>query len=179
MDGTHKTTALVGREDQLFDLDQVLSRAIQYETPQSVLVVGNQGVGKTRLLDHWLRSVEEKRPLVRIHRCRATPGAPSYSLFTLMLESRFNLRDATDRLEAFRAQVEEVLLDRRLTEVLHFLGGFVGIKVRDNPFLRALEDAPAQHDQIARTVLRRFLEMDAQRSPLLIILEDLQDADDA
>jgi tetratricopeptide (TPR) repeat protein len=184
MDGKENTSAtsvtapLVGRKQELSELGQILERAIQYETPQSVLLFGNQGVGKTRLLDHWLKAMETQRPDVRVLRTKAVPQAPAYAMFTALLESRFSLREAADRAESFRAQVEEVLLDRRLTEVLHFLGGFIGIKVRENPFLRALEDAPAQHDQIARTVLRRFLETDAQRAPLLLVLEDLQGADD-
>jgi tetratricopeptide (TPR) repeat protein len=170
---------LVGRQQELSDLHQILDRAIQYETPQSVMLVGNQGVGKSRLLDLWVAQAQDRYPQMRAFRSGAASGSATYAVFASLLEARFALKDASDPAEAFRAQVEEVLLDRRLTEVLHFLGGFVGITVRDNPFLRALEDDPAQHDQIARTVLRRFLEMDAQRTPVLIVIEDLQDADDA
>lgn len=172
-------STLVGRDQELSDLQQVLERAITYETPQSVLVVGNQGVGKSQLLISWLRQVQDRHPEVRVLRCRATAGMGTYGVFSGLLENRFQLKDTTDPAEAFRTQVEEVLLDRRLTEVLHFLGSFVGVTVRESPFLRALEDVPAQHDQIARTVLRRFLEMDAERRPLVLVLEDLQVADDA
>jgi tetratricopeptide (TPR) repeat protein len=171
--------SLVGRTQELADLHEVLDRSIQYETPQSVLLVGNQGVGKSRLLDAWTEQAQDRHPELRILRCQALPAGAGYGLFSSLLEARFGLKGATDPQEHFRAQVEEVLLDRRLTEVLHFLGVFLGVSVRENPFLKALEDAPAQHDQIARTVLRRFLEMDAGRTPLLLILEDLQRADEA
>jgi len=171
---------LVGRRHELNKLGQVLDRAIQYETPQIVLVLGSQGVGKTRLVEQWIQeSVKEDYFQVRTFGCHATQGAPSYSLFASLLRNRFELPQAGEGiLESFRAQVEEVLEDRRLAEVLHFLGSFIGVSVPDNPFIRALEDAPGQHDQIARTVLRRFFELDAQRSPVLLVLEDLHLADD-
>jgi tetratricopeptide (TPR) repeat protein len=183
MDSTTATSTtsviapLVGRQHELDELNQILDRAIQYETPQVVTLVGSPGVGKTRLLGHWIDDVARRHPDLRVFISAATPDAPSYDLFTRLLERRFRLRDAHDAGEAFRAEVEEVLLDRRLTEVLHFLGSFVGINVPDNPFIKALEEAPQQHDQIARTVLRRFLEMDAQQSPMVLVLEDLDQAD--
>lgn len=172
------SSPLVGRQAELEELGQILERAIQYETPQVVTLVGSQGVGKTRLVSHWIEDLAAQRPEVRVLYAAARPSAPSYALMTALLEQRFHLRDVDDTTETFRAEVEEVLLDRRLTEVLHFLGSFVGITVPDNPFLKALEETPQQHDQIARTVLRRFLEMDAQRNPLVLVFEDLHLADE-
>jgi tetratricopeptide (TPR) repeat protein len=169
---------LVGRRQELAELGQVLERAIQYETPQVITLVGSQGVGKSRLLKHWLASTRDDYLEVRTFSCASTPAGGAYSLFANLLATRFELPQGADPLEAFRAQVEDVLEDRRLAEVLHFLGSFIGVTVPDSPFIRALDEAPRQHDQIARTVLRRFLEVDAQRSPLLLVLEDLQHADD-
>lgn len=185
MDGKTPTSMkvgapLVGRKAELRELGQALDRAIQYETPQVVVLVGGQGIGKTRLVEHWIENrVREDYFQVRTFVCRATAGAPSYGLFSNLLRVRFDLPEAGEGiLEAFRSQVEEVLEDRRLAEVLHFLGSFIGVTVPDNPFIRALDEAPRQHDQIARTVLRRFLELDAQRVPLLLVLEDLHLADE-
>ncbi|HWM86126.1 MAG TPA: tetratricopeptide repeat protein, partial [Kofleriaceae bacterium] len=41
-----------------------------------------------------------------------------------------------------------------------------------------LGESPQQHDEIMRTVLRRFFEVDAQRSPLVLVFDDLQWADE-
>jgi tetratricopeptide (TPR) repeat protein len=169
---------LVGRREELKALSEALDRAIQYETPQVVLVVGGQGVGKSRLLERWIDQIQDDYLQVRAYKCAASEGGASYTLFANLLRTRFNLPEAGEILEAFRVQVEDVLEDRRLAEFLHFLGSFVGLTVPDSPFIRALDEAQQQHDEIARTVLRRFLEMDAQRSALLVVLEDLQLADD-
>src|SRR5262249_47550281 len=65
-------------------------------------------------------------------------------------------------------------------------GRFLGIRIGDNAFIRAVsglhghvrgEDA-RHEDAIARTVLRRFLELDAERSPLVLAFEDLHLGDD-
>ncbi|HUG62621.1 MAG TPA: AAA family ATPase, partial [Methylomirabilota bacterium] len=47
-------SALVGREDKLAQLDEVVTRAIDFQAPQLVTVVGNQGTGKTRLINELI-----------------------------------------------------------------------------------------------------------------------------
>ena len=180
--GSVATPSLVGRQKELSQLNRLLEQAVQYHTPQSVMVVGSQGVGKTTLVDHWLTQLREEHLDVRIFFTWAKRRDPSYSIFTRLLKQRFSLREGQQEqevLDVIRPQVEEVLQDRRVAEVLHFLGTFLGVSVPDNPFLRAIEDAPAQHDQIARTVLLRFLEADAQMSPVVLVLGDLHQADEA
>src|SRR5207249_4360843 len=81
--------------------------------------------------------------------------------------------------------------DRRMTEVLHFLGRFLDLRIsdssskagksEDNAFIRAVSFGPdeARHEEaIARSVLRRFLELDAERSPLILAFDDLHAGDD-
>lgn len=170
----------VGRKQELTELHQVLEQAIQYQSPLAVTLVGGHGVGKSRLIEHWTAEVREQHMDVRVFSARALAEDPSYALFTRLLRHRFELQDsAEDQAESFRAQVEEVLQDRRVAEMLHFLGTFLGINVPDSPFIRAMEDSTVQHDQVARTVLRRFIEQDATMSPVVIVLEDLHHADDA
>jgi Cdc6-like AAA superfamily ATPase len=42
---------LVGRSVQLATLEDIVTRAIDFQAPQLVTVVGNQGTGKTRLIN--------------------------------------------------------------------------------------------------------------------------------
>src|SRR5687768_13777949 len=41
---------LVGRADELVLLREIVDRAIDFQAPQLVTVIGNQGTGKTRLI---------------------------------------------------------------------------------------------------------------------------------
>jgi tetratricopeptide (TPR) repeat protein len=191
---------LLGRNHELELLDAVLGRAIEYRAPQLVTVLGTQGVGKTRLVFEWLTRLAQRHPAgtagrPRIYRGRALKGAGSYALVSRLLRDRFGLADGDDearKLEKVRTQLTDVFGDRRMTEVLHFIGRFVDLRVdtrekgEENAFIRAVSsgffagaEEGRHEDAIARTVLRRFLELDAERSPLVLAFDDLHLADDA
>src|SRR6185295_18263309 len=60
---------------------------------------------------------------------------------------------------------------------------FLDLSITGNAFIRALShggqgDGSRHEDAIARTVLRRFLELDAERSPLVLAFDNLHAADD-
>ncbi len=178
---------LIGRQDSLVQLDALLARAVDYQAPQLVTVVGGQGVGKTRLVSEWIGRILARQAASRprILRARAVHGAPPYSLIRRILRDRFGISPNDDQerqLERARAELSAVFGDRRMTEVIHFLGRFLDLRVKDNAFLRALStgtgDDPRHEDTIARAVLRRFLELDAEQTQLILAFDDLHLADD-
>jgi len=171
-------TGLVGRDRQMVVLDEAVSDSLGDMTCSAVLVVGNQGVGKTRLVSEWVAGQSRRRPDLRIIQAQAQANDRPYGLWSRLLRIRFGLtEDIEDPAEHVRGEVSEVFEDRRMAEILHFLGMFVGLQVRENPFLQALSEDPKQHDQIARTVLLRFLMADAAWQPLVLVLDDLHLAD--
>src|SRR5262249_8108748 len=52
---------LVGRADPLAILDDVVARAIDFQAPQLVTLVGNQGTGKTRLIKEVISEVQTSK----------------------------------------------------------------------------------------------------------------------
>src|SRR5262249_52726492 len=78
----------------------------------------------------------------------------------------------------FTHEIKTALRADQVAEMLHFLGAFVGLDFPQTPFLRAISESPKQQQEIARTVLRRFIELDAHTGPLVLVLDDLQWADD-
>jgi len=182
---------LVGREAELAQLDAIFARAVEYQAPQLVTVVGTQGTGKTRLVAEWLARLLARqaagtagRP--RVYRGRAVAGSGSYALISRILRDRFGIHESDDearRHEKVRTQLIGVFSDRRMAEVAHFLGRYLDLRdpnAGDNAFIRAitLSEDPRQEDRIARTVLRRFLELDAERTPLVLAFDDLHLGDD-
>ncbi|HKA89566.1 MAG TPA: tetratricopeptide repeat protein [Haliangiales bacterium] len=173
-----QVSPLVGRDAELKTLAALLDRARSYHAPQVVVLVGNQGTGKTRLAHEFVAAVTEP---TRVFEGSATSPGARYSAILRVLRARIGIAENDDSEEArarFRDVVQVAFGDRRVDEVVHFLGTFIGFRYAESPFLRAFEDNPRQHDEIARALLRRFLELDAQASPLVLILDDLHLADD-
>src|SRR4029079_2372180 len=78
----------------------------------------------------------------------------------------------------FRNEVQAVFRDRRVAEVAALLGRFLGFDLRESPLSHALADRPQQGADLARAVLCRFLEKDAELAPLVVAIDDLHLADD-
>lgn len=173
--------ALVGREAEIELLDSALERAIEYMSPQMVHIQGDIGVGKSRLVQGWLARLEKRPRDIWAYQGAAEEGDGDCELFGRLLRRRFTIAEhmaPEDAKQQMRRACQEVFEDRRMAEILHFLGSFMGLRFRDNPFLRLLEEDPLEHEHIARTVLRRFFEADSQKSPVVLVFEDLQYADD-
>ena len=176
---------LIGRERELGELDQALARAITHAQPETLTVIGGDGVGKTRLVTEHLDRIAKRERNARAYRGVAHPGAhpggPAHGVIQRILRARFGINDTTDAAAAsdlLRNAVTELLDDRRVTEFLHFLGAFLDLTFPESPFTKALEGDGEQLTRISRAVLRRFFEADAQRGPLILTFEDLHLADD-
>ncbi len=60
---------LVGRGDELATLREVIARAFDFQAPQLVTIVGNQGTGKTRLINELLGELKDSSD----RKCRVIP----------------------------------------------------------------------------------------------------------
>ena len=166
---------LVGRADQLQVLRDVVARAVDFQAPQLVTIVGNQGTGKSRLIAELVRGLD--RP-IRVCTGRARAGEPLSAVGTL-LRDRFGVAaGAPDAARKVADEVGAIFGGEATAELLHCLGGFVGLEFPASPFLRVIADNPRHRDELAHTVLRRLIELDAARAPLVLVLDDLQWADD-
>jgi tetratricopeptide (TPR) repeat protein len=187
-------SALVGREDALATLREVAARAIDFQAPQLVTIVGNQGTGKTRLVNELIAELSSETYAGRAQtRSSAKPrilhgaaerdpnGKPiRFAAIASLLRGRFELTpnpDDTSRMR-FTHEIKTVMGGEPVGEIVYFLGAFVGIDAAATPFLRAVTENPQQHAALARTALRRFVELDAAQSPLVLVFDDLQWADD-
>ncbi|MCS6799337.1 MAG: tetratricopeptide repeat protein [Myxococcota bacterium] len=177
----HLRAPLIGRGPELRELEEALGRAISTRQPRAVTVVGAPGIGKTRLVHEFLQRVRERERRVRTYRGACRDKGPTFGVVQRILRARFGIIEGADPEQTraqFRDMVTEVLGDRRVTEFLHFLGAFLDLKFPESPFIRAVEEDPAQFMRISRAVLRRFFEADAQRHPLVLTFEDLHWAHD-
>jgi predicted ATPase/class 3 adenylate cyclase len=185
---------LVGRDTELDVLTDALRRAqaAAREGPggvQAVTVVGEAGIGKSRLLeefDYWL----DLQPMdVRYFRGRAgpqtmtTPGA----LLRDLLDLRFEIFKS-DALAVVRAKFEHGVaqfLGPDSAAQAHVLGAWLGYDFSDSPHLSGLVNDPYQLHDRALGALGAFFAAaahvtgdDVRLSGAVLVLEDLHWADE-
>jgi predicted ATPase/class 3 adenylate cyclase len=159
---------LVGRDEELALLKETFRRVQTEARPALVTVVGPAGVGKTRMVRELERYVEGLPDFVywRRGRCLAY-GNTSYSALADAVKAQCEILedDATDvALKKTEHAVRELFGD---TQVVPQIATLVG----------AGEPGSFSREDLFEA-WRRFLERMAARYPLVLVLEDIQWADD-
>jgi predicted ATPase len=180
-----RVRAFVGREKERRELDAALGRALRFESPQFVTLVGENGLGKTRLIQEWCGQVRAKGEF-RVYCAAGGPAedgsvAP-FSTLAALLRERFAItgnKDTSSALSLFRHELQVVFGDRRVSEVAGLLGQFLGFEMPESPLAQSLALRPQRQLDMARAVLGRFLEEDARKLALLLVVDDVHLADDS
>src|SRR6185369_9507939 len=129
---------------------------------------GPAGIGKTRLIQEFVRGLRATGGALRVIRGTARDGGPAFGLFARLLRARFGLIEGMDReiaKDQVRAQVSDVLEDRKVGDVVYFLGQFLGFSWEESPLTRAVGEDPHEAALVRRAVFKAFLEADAEHSP--------------
>ena len=152
----------VGRESELDLLRAIFRRAVSQREPHLVSIVGEPGLGKTRLVrELWdLLADEDPAPLRRTGRCLAYGDGITYWPLGEILKEQLGILDS-DPPEAIRRR----LGDREI------LGLALGLDVAGN--LHPLDAREQLHDAVVKLVE----ELSAER-PLVMLVEDIHWAED-
>jgi class 3 adenylate cyclase/tetratricopeptide (TPR) repeat protein len=159
---------LVGRDEELAVLKQTLHRVEQEGRPGLVTVLGNAGVGKSRLTWELLKYAEGLPEIVywRKGRCLAY-GNVSYSALAEAVKAQCEILE-DDPPEAAGRKADDAVLEL-----------FGDLEVAQH--VRMLVGAPTDRTYAREELFdawRRFLERLAARYPLVLVLEDIHWADE-
>ena len=161
-------TPLIGRDAELAQLREAHRRAVRGEG-HSVLILGEPGQGKSRLLFEFVQALELTDVLESS--CVSYGGSMPYYPIVEVLRRYLGLEEATPEPDV-HDQLREGLraLDLLDDDSVDLLGHFIGISVSPG-FLTRLQAAQLKERTLA--LLRAVFLNASQRRPLLVIIENL------
>ncbi len=170
----------VGRKHEMEILDEALAAVEGKGETRIVTILGNPGLGKSRLIQEFIMRHRAGSALVpRVYRGSGRDTDAAYGILGRLLRMRFGLVENMDEetlKNAVRDQVSKVVGDRKVGDVVYFLGQFLEVPFEESPLTRAVADDPIQGRLLRRAVVRSFIEADAAHSPLCLVFDDLHAA---
>ena len=166
---TH-TAPLVGRELEKTLVVGTFERSVQQRSCQLVTIVGEPGVGKSRLCAELFGYIEERPELVRWRQGRCLPYGEGIAFWALgeIVKAECGILESDSPDEA-EAKLERAVPaddpDR------------IWLVARLAPLVGAPAEPASQEESF--TAWRRFLEALAAEGPTVLVFEDLHWADDA
>lgn len=172
-------TRMIGREKELLVLQNLFKDTITAEKPHMVIVVGEAGIGKSRLLYEFENWIELHPARVYYFKGRATPDLQHipYGIFRDLFARRFDILEsdsATVALEKFCSGMGSVLPPTRADLVGHL----IGFDFSASPTVQNLLGSP-DFGKLAVGYLTHYVQTMAKTQPMVIFLEDLHWADDS
>jgi class 3 adenylate cyclase len=180
-------TRMIGRDAELKRLQELFSQAISKAAFSLVTICGEAGVGKSRLVQEFDQWVDGLAVRVRYFKGRAgldlqrTP----YSLLRDLFAYRFQILD-TDENSTVWKKVEQGVSEAlgsgdndRICLYAHFLGHMLGFDFSQSPLLSGILSDSRQLRDRALGYMNEYFHAYCRRQPVLILLEDIQWADDA
>jgi class 3 adenylate cyclase/tetratricopeptide (TPR) repeat protein len=178
-------TRMVGREAELRRLQGVFYTVMEDRGAQAVTIVGEAGMGKSRLLyefDNWIELLPETI-LYFTGRARQQTRDLPYALVRDLFSSRFQIRDS-DPVTVAREKLEQGIVELlgvengAGTERAHFIGQLIGFDFSESPYLRGIiGDARQIRDRAFHYVAQLF-GIATRQEPAVVFLEDIHWADD-
>jgi class 3 adenylate cyclase len=174
---TRETRPLVGREDETKAFRAAVE-SLSQGRGQALLLVGEHGIGKTRLLE-FLNDCASGRATWLEGRC-VSYGAER-SPFAQILRTWLGL-DPAEREPLVRSNLEsrlELLLGARLPDVLPYLASFLSVQVDAESDARIRDLSP---DVLAGEIARAYCtwaEALSESGPLVIAVDDFHWTDEA
>lgn len=179
-----RPTPTVGREKEIALLQGIYGELVEDATPRGALIVGPAGIGKSRVRGELIRRLEVSagRPDVLI--CQGDPLSQTSSLSALgrALRAAMGLHDGEDIAEQVLKCKRHVAsrLSPEHRHIAAFLGELVGVpfpEEGDEPLRAARASAELMQSRL-RVALETYIRSEAERSPQILIIEDVHWADD-
>src|SRR3954452_23358877 len=167
-------TPLIGRDDDLAVLQSTYARMLREASTQLVTIVGEPGVGKTRLTTEFRKWVDDQTEIVSWRQGRSLPYGDGITFWALgeIVKAQAGILESDSPADAsakLSVAVGEVTEDGSEQEWL---------KNSLAPLVGAGDGVAAASPEASFRAWQRFLEGVAAQRPLIAVFEDLHWADE-
>jgi class 3 adenylate cyclase/tetratricopeptide (TPR) repeat protein len=171
---------LIGRQRELAALIDAAEDLANERRGQIVTVIGEAGIGKTRLVSELKAYLQDKAVLWLEGRCISIGQSVSFWPFIDIMRAYLGIagEDTEGEIAAKLVQRLTDLFDQDAAGVIPYVGQMLSVKLEEQYQERIRHAAP---EQVRRQTLLRVRDLFvalARRQPLALILEDLHWADD-
>jgi tetratricopeptide (TPR) repeat protein len=163
-------TRFVGRKNSLATLKEAIEEAVA-GSGQVVAIVGEAGVGKSRLLLKFKHLLPQSEYAYLEGQCFNFGGSMSYSPFLDILRSYFEIKEGDPELIINQKMTDKTTeLDEKLESALPPFRELLSLKVEDEDFLKLV---PQQKKERMFEAIRNLLIRLSQERHLVLVIEDM------
>jgi tetratricopeptide (TPR) repeat protein len=166
-----------GRGGALVQLQSLVDKAFTGKQIAFAVVIGEPGMGKSRIVGELVAREKMKIPNVHVLAGVADENAHAYGPIARALTVRFGLQPGEDPAESrdkIQAGVAEVVQASRVTEIAHLIAHLLRVPFDDSPVTTPLLDSPQRLEARLFMALKRLLTAEAERRPVIIVVENLE-----
>ena len=178
-----RESPLVGRDGELRTLEALYERVLEEGTPQLATLIGEAGIGKSRILREFERRLAEhpSEPTLRTGRCLPYGSGVVFWALGEVVRAEASIVDSDSADEAWHKlsrYVSELRGDEGEASERQaaMIGRLLGVEVPEELVPR--EENPERARELFFSALRSGIEGIARRRPLVIAFEDIHWADD-
>jgi class 3 adenylate cyclase/predicted ATPase len=188
--GTRTGAPLIGREDESSLLLSLFDRVVREGRPHLVTVIGQAGVGKTRLLREFATQLagREQKAAFRVGHCPAYGAGLAYWALGEIIRGQFEIVDTDDSrlawaklLHGIEGVSEKLETDEPAERLAATIARPLGIEppadVSSATGVHDTEDPQQMRDRLFSAV-RSLVEAASKRWPVVIAIEDIHWADE-
>ncbi len=176
-------TRMIGRDRPFRILTAAIERMTRKEGLKVFIIVGDVGIGKSRLLhevERWL-DASSLTPWLFKARADQQRQEQALSLVRDLFFYYFHIQE-TDSSQTAREKLEHGivnLLGEKGREIAHYIGQLLGFDFSESEYLQPFRNDPRALRSRAFDSMVEFFSQLAESAPLLFLLEDLHWADES
>jgi len=161
---------MVGRETELALIEEKMGLVLQGQG-QIVGITGEAGLGKSRLVAEFIRTVSDGQLAGYVSECESYGTNTSYLVWRSIWRALFGIDPAWEVAEQVNVLEEQLeRIDPALVPRMPLLGAVLNLSIPDNDLTRSF-DAKLRKESL-EALLVNCLRAYARTTPLLLVLED-------